>query len=224
VQALERADILIEKGKKTAIVGVSGSGKTTLIKLLLNIYKPTEGLVKVGDISIDNFKQKVWVDKCGSVLQDGHIFSDSIAGNIGLGEDVVNADKLIRAVKIANLQSFIEKLPMGYDTKLGTNGMGLSKGQRQRLLIARAIYKNPEYLFLDEALDGLDPHNQNIIIKNLDRAFQGKTLIVASHRMKAVRNADHIVVLEDGEVMEEGTHDYLLFKNGVYAKIMQAQL
>jgi ATP-binding cassette, subfamily B, bacterial len=221
---LKNIDLVIPKGKTTAIVGTSGSGKTTLLKLLLKFYEPTEGKVKLGDISLINFNNKMWLDKCGAVLQDGFIFTESIAKNIALGEEIVNTDKLLRAVKIANIQQFIESLPLGYNTKIGADGVGLSQGQKQRILIARAIYKHPDYFFFDEATNALDTDNERIIMRNLSLFFEGKTVITVAHRLSTVKNADQIVVLHKGRLIERGTHAELILLKGTYFSLIKNQL
>ncbi len=221
---LKEIDLVIPKGKTTAIVGRSGSGKTTLLKLLLNFYQPTEGVIRVGDIRMSNLSAKTWRSKCGVVMQDGYIFNDSIAKNIALGDEIVNKEKLLRAVKVANIQSFIESLPLGYNTKVGQEGLGLSQGQKQRLLIARAVYKNPDYIFFDEATTALDVFNEMVIMENLGEFFQNKTIIIVAHRLSTVMNADNIVVLEDGEIAEQGTHRHLTYLKGAYYQLVRNQL
>jgi ATP-binding cassette subfamily B protein len=192
--------------------------------LLLNFYPPTEGTIRVGEINMANLSQRLWRDKCGVVMQDGFIFSDTIAKNIALGEEVVNKERLLRAVGLANIQSFIEALPRGYNTPIGQTGMGLSEGQKQRLLIARAVYKNPDYLFFDEATTALDAFNEMVIMENLEDFFYNKTVVIIAHRLSTVRAADKIIVLEDGEVVEQGTHDELTYVNGAYYQLVRNQL
>lgn len=221
---LKNIDLRVGKGKTTAIVGSSGSGKTTLLKLLLNIYQPSEGMVKLGDIALNNYQNRFWRSKCGAVLQEGYIFSDTIARNIGLGDDIVDERKLIRAAKIANIQHFVESLPLGYNTRIGAEGVGLSQGQKQRILIARAIYKEPDYLFFDEATNGLDAYNEMIIMENLEEFFQGRTVVIIAHRLSTVMNADHIIVLENGEIIEAGAHSELTAKRGAYYHLLKNQL
>ncbi|MDX2136366.1 MAG: peptidase domain-containing ABC transporter [Saprospiraceae bacterium] len=212
------------EGKTTAIVGTSGSGKTTLIKLLLHFYQPVEGVIRVGDISLSNFSYQRWRSHCGVVMQDGFLFSDTIARNIALGEENIDRRRLLYATKVANIQSFIEALPLGYNTKIGQDGVGLSQGQIQRLLIARAVYKNPEYLFFDEATNALDAYNERVIMHNLEHVFRNKTVIIVAHRLSTVRNADNIIVLEKGEVVEQGTHDALTKNKGHYYQLVKNQL
>jgi ATP-binding cassette subfamily B protein len=221
---LKSITLRIPKGKTTAIVGRSGSGKTTLLKLLLNFYAPTEGSIRVGDILMTNLSNRLWRNKCGVVMQDGYIFNDSIARNIALGEEIVDKEKLLRAVKVANIQSFIESLPMGYNSRIGQEGLGLSQGQKQRLLIARAVYKNPDYIFFDEATTALDAFNEMVIMENLSEYFRKKTIIIVAHRLSTVMNADNIIVLEDGEIVEQGTHDELTYARGAYFQLVRNQL
>jgi ATP-binding cassette subfamily B protein len=221
---LKSITLRIPKGKTTAIVGRSGSGKTTLLKLLLNFYSPTEGSIRVGDILMSNISNRLWRNKCGVVMQDGYIFNDSIARNIALGEEIVDKEKLLRAVKVANIQSFIESLPMGYNSRIGQEGLGLSQGQKQRLLIARAVYKNPDYIFFDEATTALDAFNEMVIMENLSEYFRKKTIIIVAHRLSTVMNADNIIVLEDGEIVEQGTHEELTYARGAYYQLVRNQL
>ena len=221
---LNGVTLRIPKGKTLAIVGASGSGKTTLLKLLLNFYQPTEGVVKVGDVSLNNISHRVWREHCGVVLQEGFIFSETIAKNIALGDDIIDKRKLLQAVKVANIQSFVESLPLGYNTKIGDDGVGLSQGQKQRLLIARAVYKNPNYIFFDEATNALDAYNELIIMDNLDEFLRGKTVVVVAHRLSTVKNADQIVVLDKGEIIEQGTHAALTAQRGAYFSLVKNQL
>lgn len=221
---LKGVNIKIPKGKITAIVGRSGSGKSTLMKLLLNFYQPTEGIVRVGDVNMANLSQKVWRSKCGVVMQDGFLFSDTIAKNIALGEEIIDSKRLLRSVRMANIQSFVEALPLAYNTRIGPSGLGLSEGQKQRLLIARAIYKNPDYLFFDEATTALDAFSEMVVMENLEDFFYNKTVVIIAHRLSTVRNADHIIVLEDGEVVEQGVHDDLTFRRGAYFQLVRNQL
>lgn len=224
VMVLKNINLKIPKGKIVAIVGRSGSGKTTLMKLLLNFYPPTEGKIRVGDVNMANLSQKLWREKCGVVMQDGFIFSDTIAKNIALGDEIVDKKKLLKAVKLANIQSFVESLPLGYTTRIGQDGLGLSEGQKQRLLIARAIYKNPDYLFFDEATTALDAFSEMVVMENLEDFFYNKTVVIIAHRLSTVRNADHILVLEDGEVVEQGTHEELAYLRGAYFQLVRNQL
>lgn len=221
---LKEISLKIPKGQTIAIVGSSGSGKTTILKLLLNFYQPTEGGVRLGDVSLNNISHKLWRDRCGVVLQDGYVFSDTIAKNIALGDEIIDKKRLLRAVKVANIQSYIDSLPLGYNTKIGDDGVGLSQGQKQRLLIARAVYKNPEYVFFDEATNALDSYNELIIMDNLNEFLQGKTVVVVAHRLSTVRNADKIIVLEKGEIIEVGTHTELTSMRGAYYSLVKNQL
>jgi len=221
---LKDINLTIPKGKMTAIVGTSGSGKTTLVKLILGFYEPTQGNIRVGGLLLKNFKKKIWRQKCGAVMQDGYIFSDTIANNIAESEDTVDKPKLLQSVQIANVQEFIETMPLGYNTKIGRQGNGISQGQRQRLLIARAVYKNPDYLFFDEATNALDTKNERKITENLEEFFEGKTVLVVAHRLSTVRNADQIIVLEKGNIIELGTHEELVAKKGSYFSLIKNQL
>ncbi|MGE0090557.1 MAG: peptidase domain-containing ABC transporter [Bacteroidales bacterium] len=221
---LDNIEMNIPEKKITAIVGTSGSGKTTLIKLLLGFYEPQKGKIKLGDIYLNNISNRMWRDKCGVVMQDGFIFSDSIASNIAVSDEFPDREKLLNAVKVANIQEFIESLPLGYNTKIGQNGVGLSQGQKQRILIARAVYKNPEFIFLDEATNALDANNERVIMENLDQFFKGKTVVVVAHRLSTVKNADQIVVLEKGKIIEKGTHTELTKKKGAYYELVRNQL
>ena len=190
--------------------------------MLLNFYKPVKGDVKVG--ALKNISNKLWRDKCGVVMQDGFIFSDTIAKNIALGEEKIDNALLNKAIDTANIRDFIENLPMGLNTKIGASGQGLSVGQKQRLLIARAVYKDPEYLFFDEATSALDANNEKTIMKNLDEFFKGRTVIVVAHRLSTVKNADQIVVLDKGKVVEFGTHSGLTQIKGSYYHLVKNEL
>jgi ATP-binding cassette subfamily B protein len=222
--ALKDVSLSIPQGKVTAIVGTSGSGKTTLVKLLLGFYPATEGSIKIGGIQLKNISNNLWRDKCGAVMQDGFIFSDTIANNIAESEDKVDKQKLLHAVKMANIQEFVEGLPLGYNTYVGLKGNGLSQGQRQRLLIARAVYKNPDFLFFDEATNALDAQNEKIIMENMEDFYQGRTVVVVAHRLSTVKDADQIIVLEKGELVESGTHEELVKKQGAYYTLVKNQL
>lgn len=222
--ALDDIDLVIPHGKVTAIVGTSGSGKTTLVKLLLGFYRPTRGNIRIGGIHLNNLSNHLWRGQCGAVMQDGFIFSDTIARNISESEDFIDKQKLLKSVKTANIQEFIESLPLGYNTKVGARGNGLSQGQRQRLLIARAVYKDPAYLFFDEATNALDAKNERVIMENLESFFQGRTVIVVAHRLSTVKHADQIVVLEKGQLIEQGTHTELVEKRGAYYHLVKNQL
>ena len=223
-KVLNNISVSVPEKKVTAIVGTSGSGKTTLVKLMLGFYPPVSGSIKVGGTDLQNFSQQWWRTKVGAVMQDGFIFSDSIINNIVVGEEHVNKEKLLFAVRTANIQDFIESLPLGYNTKIGQEGHGLSQGQKQRILIARVIYKNPEYLFFDEATNALDANNEKVIMENLDQVYEGKTVIVVAHRLSTVKNADQIVVLDKGKIVEIGNHDELTAKKGAYYNLVKNQL
>ena len=223
-RVLNNISLNIPENKITAIVGASGSGKTTLIKLMLGFYPPDEGKIEIGGISLAQFSMEMWRSKCGVVMQDGFIFSDSIASNIAVGEDHPDKNKLLYAVKMANIHDYIESLPLRYNTKIGQEGVGLSQGQRQRILIARAIYKNPEFLFFDEATNALDANNEKVIVENLNDFYEGKTVITVAHRLSTVKNADQIVVLEKGEIAEVGKHQELVDKKGAYFNLVKNQL
>ncbi|WP_316825534.1 peptidase domain-containing ABC transporter [Pedobacter miscanthi] len=216
--------LAIPYGKVTAIVGTSGSGKTTLLKILLKIYKGYEGNIRIGEQNYRQFSPSFWRRKSGAVLQDGFIFNDTVARNIAVGDETINYEKLTDSCRLANILPFIETLPNGYNTKLGAEGVGISQGQRQRLLIARAIYKQPDYLFFDEATNALDANNEREIVANLEKFYQGRTVVVIAHRLSTVKNADKIVVLANGRVAEEGTHDELIQKRGEYHHLVKNQL
>jgi ATP-binding cassette subfamily B protein len=222
--ALKDADLVIEENRITAIVGTSGSGKTTLLKMLLGFYQPVNGEILIGDTRLSNLSLKVWRKKVGAVMQDGFLFSDTIAANIAPGNEEINEDNLIRAVDIANIKGFVESLPLGYNTKIGTNGHGLSEGQKQRLLIARVVYKNPDIIIFDEATNSLDANNERVIVEKLGEFFEGKTVIIVAHRLSTVKNADKIVVLDGGRIVETGTHESLILKRGAYFNLIKNQL
>lgn len=223
-KVLEDINLNVFEKKVTAIVGASGSGKTTLIKLMLGFYEPIEGNIKIGESQLNNISSRLWREKCGVVMQDGYIFSDTIANNIAVSDEHVDKEKLSHAVKVANIKEFIERLPLGYNTKIGQEGMGISQGQRQRMLIARAVYKNPEFIFFDEATNALDANNEKVIMENLDEFFQGRTVVVVAHRLSTVKNADQIMVLDKGKMVELGTHKELVKKKGYYYELVKNQL
>lgn len=221
---LECINLTIPAKKQTAIVGMSGSGKTTLIKLLLGYYPVQDGCIYLGDERLNSYSWKSWRKQCGVVTQDGFIFSDTIARNIAPGVDEIDKDRLNDAVVIANIKDYIESLPMSYNTKIGNEGNGLSQGQKQRILIARAVYKNPQFVFFDEATNALDANNEKVIMNNLNTFFKGKTVLIIAHRLSTVRHADQIVVLRHGQIEEAGTHDELLEKKGAYFQLIKNQL
>ena len=223
-KVLDDITLEIPHDKTTAIVGTSGSGKTTLIKLLLKFYEPTKGAIKLGDIKLTNYSADFWRGSCGVVMQDGFIFNDTIARNIALGADQIDYERLIKAVDIANIREFVETLPLAYNTKIGSDGHGLSQGQKQRFLIARAVYKDPKYLFFDEATSALDANNERSIMEKLDEFFQGRTVVVVAHRLSTVKNADQIVVLEKGRLVEQGNHKTLTQQRGYYYNLVKNQL
>lgn len=223
-RVLDDVSLTIPAKKITAIVGISGSGKTTLIKLLLGFYTPVKGDIFINGTPLGYYSQSGWRKRCGVVMQEGFIFSDTIAGNIGLIDEVPDKQKIDRAVKMANIKEYIESLPLGYNTKIGNDGHGLSTGQKQRLLIARAVYKEPDFIFFDEATNSLDAKNEKTIMENLGSFFEGKTVVIVAHRLSTVKNADQIVVLEKGEIVEKGTHKELVEKKGAYYYLVKDQL
>ncbi len=221
---LDNISLAIPHNKVTAIVGASGSGKTTLIKLLLGFYPPNKGSIRVGGVLLNEINHHTWRSITGSVMQDGFIFSDTIANNIAIGAENVDKDRLTHAVTVANIGDFIHSLPLRFNTKIGMEGSGVSQGQRQRILIARAVYKAPEFIFLDEATNALDANNEKQIMEQLNRFYKGKTVVVVAHRLSTVKNADNIVVLDKGKVAEEGIHSELISKRGLYYQLVKNQL
>ena len=221
---LQNINLVIPHGKVTAIVGTSGSGKTTLVRLLLGMYPPTKGIVRMGNINLSSITPSVWRKQCGAVMQDGYIFSDTIANNITECDDIIDKQRLLYAVQMANIQEFVETLPLNYNTKIGAQGNGISLGQRQRLMIARAIYKNPNFLFFDEATNALDANNERVIVENLQNFYKNRTVVVVAHRLSTVKNADQIVVLEKGQIVEIGTHTELVSTKGAYFNLVKNQL
>lgn len=221
---LEDLDLIIPANKITAIVGVSGSGKTTLMKLLLKFYDPNKGQINIGPYGLQQVSQKTWRHQCGVVMQEGYIFNDTIANNIAVGEDHVDKAKLVHAVDVANIREFIESLPLSYNTKIGMEGVGVSTGQKQRLLIARAVYKNPNFLFFDEATSALDANNEKVIMEKLNIFFEHKTVMVIAHRLSTVKHAHQIVVLDKGKIVEVGNHNELVKQKGNYYHLVKNQL
>lgn len=223
-KTLDDVTIYIPKGKVTAIVGASGSGKTTLVKLMLGYYPVLEGQIDIGGTDINTLNKKWWRRQCGVVMQDGVIFSESIARNIAVDDGDIDKDRLLKAAQIACIHEYIMSLPLKYNTKIGRDGIGLSQGQKQRILIARAVYKNPDYIFLDEATNSLDANNERAIVENLDKFYRGKTVVIVAHRLSTVKNADQIVVIDHGKVVETGNHETLTAKRGAYYNLVKNQL
>lgn len=221
---LDAVDFTIPEGKVTAIVGTSGSGKTTIIKLLLGYYHALSGEISIGNTNIDQYNMKWWRRQCGVVMQDGIVFSESIARNIAVDDGEIDKERLAWAARIANINEYIMRLPLKYNTLIGQDGIGLSQGQKQRLLIARAVYKNPQYIFLDEATNALDANNERTIVENLMEFYKGKTVIVVAHRLSTVKNADQIVVIEKGQIIETGKHQELIVNQGAYYNLVKNQL
>lgn len=217
-------DLTFPEGKTTAIVGLSGSGKTTILKMTLGFYQPDEGTIEIGGHNLDTLNKREWRKCCGTVMQEGYIFSDTIARNIAAGDEGDDMQRVANAARIANIHDFIEELPLGYKTRIGNDGHGLSLGQKQRILIARAVYKNPRYIFLDEATNSLDANNEHEIMENLNKFIKGRTAIVIAHRLSTVRNADNIIVLKGGKVAEQGTHECLIAQKGIYYQLVKNQL
>lgn len=223
-KTLEGISFSIPEGKVTAIVGASGSGKTTLIKLMLGYYKVLSGKISISNRNLNEYDLKWWRRQCGVVMQDGVIFSESIARNIAVGDGDIDVDRLEQAARIANIHDYIMGLPLKYNTLIGRDGVGLSQGQKQRILIARAVYKNPDFIFLDEATNALDAKNERAIVENLDEFYKGRTVVVVAHRLSTVRNADQIIVLDGGKVVEIGNHTSLIEKKGAYYNLVKNQL
>jgi ATP-binding cassette, subfamily B, bacterial len=221
---LNNINLEIPHGKITAIVGVSGSGKTTLLKLLLKFYKPQQGNIRLGNTQLEHISNKIWRQKCGVVLQGGFIFPDTIANNIAVGEDLPDYHRLMYAAETANIIDFINTLPLDFNTRIGADGVGISEGQKQRILIARAVYKDPEFIFFDEATNSLDANNEKAIMRNLDQFFKGRTVVVVAHRLSTVKNADNIVVLDKGVIAEMGTHNELALMKNKYFELVRNQL
>lgn len=221
---LDGIDLTIPGGKVTAIVGASGSGKTTLIKLLLGYYPVLSGEIRIGDTLLKDYSLRWWRRRCGVVMQDGYIFSEDIARNIAVDDAEIDINRMLQAVNIANIQDFIARLPLKYNTLIGQDGVGLSQGQKQRVLIARAVYKDPQYIFLDEATNALDANNERVIVERLNEFYKGRTVVVVAHRLSTVKNADQIVVVDKGCIVEVGTHPELVAKQGAYYHLVKNQL
>lgn len=222
--ALNGVNLTIPHNKTTAIVGASGCGKTTILKLLLGFYTQNSGDILVGGVSLHDINPHLWRSNVGSVLQDGYIFSDDVKRNIALGEKMPDMERVREACRVACIDDFVMHQPLGYDTKVGMDGSGLSQGQKQRLLIARAVYKNPNILILDEATNALDAKTERTIVRNMQNFYNNRTVVIAAHRLSTVRNASHIVVVADGCVVEQGTHDELLALHGEYWSLVNSQI
>ncbi len=223
-KVLDEVSLTIPSGKVTAIVGASGSGKTTMLKMMLGFYPPVSGEILLGNVSLKNYSESRWREKCGAVMQEGYIFSDTIAANIAVSEEYPDMDRVRWAAGVSNIKYWIEDLPLGYGTKIGADGHGLSSGQKQRILIARAAYKDSRYLFFDEATNSLDANNERTIMENLERLFADKTVVVVAHRLSTVKNADNIIVLDKGRIAEQGTHLQLTALRGKYYELVKNQL
>ena len=223
-KTIDDVSIHVPQGKVTAIVGASGSGKTTLIRLMLGYYPVLEGQINIGNTDINKLNKKWWRRQCGVVMQEGVIFSESIARNIAVDDGDIDKERLLKAAEIACIKDYVMALPLKFNTKIGRDGVGLSQGQKQRILIARAVYKNPDYIFLDEATNSLDANNERSIVENLDKFYKGKTVVIVAHRLSTVKNADQIVVIDHGNVVEVGNHESLTAKRGAYYNLVKNQL
>ena len=223
-KTIDGVSLYIPEGKVTAIVGASGSGKTTLVKLMLGYYPMEEGQITAEGTDLAKTDLDWWRRQCGVVMQDGVIFSESIARNIAVDDGDIDKERMVKAAEIACIKDYVMSLPLKFDTKIGRDGMGLSQGQKQRILIARAVYKNPHYIFLDEATNSLDANNERAIVENLSRFYKGRTVVIVAHRLSTVRHADNIVVIDGGHVAETGTHEQLTGKRGMYYQLVKNQL
>ena len=223
-KTIDGVSLYIPEGKVTAIVGASGSGKTTLVKLMLGYYPVEAGQITAGGTDLTKTDLDWWRRQCGVVMQDGVIFSESIARNIAVDDGDIDKERMVKAAEIACIKDYVMSLPLKFDTKIGRDGMGLSQGQKQRILIARAVYKNPHYIFLDEATNSLDANNERAIVENLSRFYKGRTVVIVAHRLSTVRHADNIVVIDGGHVAETGTHEQLTEKRGMYYRLVKNQL
>ena len=223
-KTIDDVNIHIPQGKVTAIVGASGSGKTTLIRLILGYYPVLDGKIAIGNTDINTLNKRWWRRQCGVVMQDGVLFSESIARNIAVDDGDIDKERLLKAAEIACIKDYVMALPLKFNTKIGRDGIGLSQGQKQRILIARAVYKNPDYIFLDETTNSLDANNERSIVENLDKFYRGKTVVIVAHRLSTVKNADQIVVIDHGKVVEVGNHESLTAKRGAYYHLVKNQL
>lgn len=221
---LDGISLTVPPNKITAVVGASGSGKTTLMKILLKFYGPNKGEIRYGRHGLETVSPRSWREHCGVVMQEGYVFNDTIAANIAVGEDIIDQKRLVKAAHTANIHEFIQSLPLRFNTKIGNEGTGISTGQKQRLFIARAVYKNPEILFLDEATSALDSRNERIVMENLNNFLKGKTVFIIAHRLSTVKNADQIIVIDQGRIVEKGTHEQLVCQQGAYYSLVKNQL
>jgi ATP-binding cassette subfamily B protein len=224
IYALENVSMEIKRGQKVAFVGTSGSGKTTMVNLLLKFHEPTHGEIKVDGTDLGNISNSYWRSKCSAVLQGGVIFADTVSNNIAVGEDNADRERVFNAARIANIHDFVAKLPQGFETRIGPNGIGLSQGQKQRIMIARAIYRNSDFIFFDEATNALDANNERVIMENLERTLADKTVIIVAHRLSTVKNADQIFVFDQGKIVESGNHIQLTERKAKYYELVKNQL